>query len=101
MLRGKRNNWGIQRRWRGDYLNDTSENPFVEAYRGALRKEGINQKSVTFSAAVKKFNRHGKVIIFELKWSRKNSGKIDEKVSNRSRKVIKKSSKSRQKVVEK
>lgn len=51
----------VFRKWRGDYLNDTSENPLVEAYRGALRKEGINHKSVVFSCPTKKFNRHGKV----------------------------------------
>jgi hypothetical protein len=33
----------------------------VDAYRGALRKEGINSKTVLFSAPTKKFNRHGKV----------------------------------------
>ena len=49
------------RRWKGDYLNDTAENNFYDAYRSALMKDGINQKSVLFSAPVKKFNRHGKV----------------------------------------
>jgi len=61
LLRGKRAQWGIHRRWKGDYLNDTAENTFYDAYRSALMKDGINQKSVLFSAPVKKFNRHGKV----------------------------------------
>jgi len=61
LLKGKRAQWGIQRRWKGDYLNDTAENQFYDAYRSALMKDGINQKSVLFSAPVKKFNRHGKV----------------------------------------
>jgi len=61
LLRGKRAQWGIQRRWKGDYLNDTAENQFYDAYRSALMKDGINQKSVLFSTPVKKFNRHGKV----------------------------------------
>ena len=52
----------FSRRWKGDYLNDTAENTFYDAYRSALMKDGINQKSVLFSAPVKKFNRHGKVI---------------------------------------
>lgn len=57
LLRGKRAQWGIERRWKGDYLNDTSKNPMYELYRAALTKAGINQKSVVFSAEVKKFNR--------------------------------------------
>lgn len=61
LLRGKRAQWGIERRWKGDYLNDTSKNPMVELYRAALTKAGINQKSVIFSAEVKKFNRHNKM----------------------------------------
>merc|ERR1719273_959478 len=61
LLRGKRAQWGIERRWKGDYLNDTSKNPMFELYRAALTKAGINQKSVVFSAEVKKFNRHNKM----------------------------------------
>ena len=44
-------------------MNDTAENQFYDAYRSALMKDGINQKSVLFSAPVKKFNRHGKVCL--------------------------------------
>ena len=55
------------RRWKGDYLNDTAENQFYDAYRSALMKDGINQKSVLFSTPVKKFNRHGKVCLFVFK----------------------------------
>ena len=62
LLRGKRAQWGIHRRWRGDYLNDSSKNSLFEMYRGALMKAGINQKSVVFSAPVKKFNKHNKEI---------------------------------------
>ena len=47
-------------------MNDTAENQFYDAYRSALMKDGINQKSVLFSAPVKKFNRHGKVCLFVL-----------------------------------
>ena len=59
-------NFFFYRRWKGDYLNDTAENQFYDAYRSALMKDGINQKSVLFSAPVKKFNRHGKVCLFVL-----------------------------------
>lgn len=61
LLRGKRTTWGIERRWRGDYLNDASENPQTDAYRAALRKENVETKSVIFSCFNQKFNRHGKV----------------------------------------
>ena len=64
------------RRWKGDYLNDTAENQFYDAYRSALMKDGINQKSVLFSAPVKKFNRHGKVCRFVL-FSKRGRGYSD------------------------
>ncbi len=66
MLGGKRAQWGIQRSWRGDYLNDTSENFLYEAYRNALRGEGVSQTSVLFSASTRKFNRHAKVNVSVL-----------------------------------
>ena len=55
-------NWFVDfRRWKGDYLNDTSENNMFQKYRECLRSSGVDQKAVIFSAPVRKFNRHGKV----------------------------------------
>jgi len=60
-LKDKRSDWGIQRKWRGDYLNISSENLDPEAYRTSLAKEGVSPATVVFSTKVAKFNRHGKV----------------------------------------
>jgi len=61
LLKGKRMQWGIQRKWRRDYLNDTSQNEFVDAYRDALNKAGFNPKNVLMSMPTKKFNKHSKI----------------------------------------
>jgi len=61
LLNGKRAQWGIHRKWKRDYLNDTSKNGHVEEYRNVLNSKGFNPKTVLFSAPTKKFNRHGKV----------------------------------------
>ena len=58
-LKGKREHWGIQRSWKGDYMNITTENLATDLYRGALKKAAASR--VTFSCKVMKFNRHGKV----------------------------------------
>lgn len=49
------------RKWKRDYLNDTSKNGQVDEYRNVLNAKGINPRNVLFSAPTKKFNRHGKV----------------------------------------
>ena len=54
----------FSRKWKRDYLNDTSKNGHVEEYRNVLNSKGFNPKTVLFSAPTKKFNRHGKVNIF-------------------------------------
>ena len=51
----------IFRKWRRDYLNDTSQNDFVDAYRDALNKAGFNPRNVLMSIPTKKFNKHSKV----------------------------------------
>ena len=61
VLQGKRRDWGLNRRWRGDYLNDASENGVDAAvYRSALTKESVAASSVLFSALTVKFNRKNK-----------------------------------------
>ena len=52
----------MSRRWRGDYLGDTSENVDANTYRNALSssKEKIDPKTVLFSAMTVKFNRMNK-----------------------------------------
>ena len=55
----------ISRKWKRDYLNDTSKNGHVEEYRNVLNSKGFNPKTVLFSAPTKKFNRHGKVNKFK------------------------------------
>ena len=52
----------FSRKWKRDYLNDTSKNGHVEEYRNVLNSKGFNPKTVLFSAPTKKFNRHGKVV---------------------------------------
>ena len=60
-LKDKRSHWGIERQWRGDYMNISSENLDPDSYRLALSKEGVSPSRVAFSSKVMKFNRHGKV----------------------------------------
>lgn len=61
LLRGKRAAWGINRKWRGDYLNDPTENLDVHAYRASLTKEGVSTKTVLFSAHTVKYNCRDKI----------------------------------------
>eukprot|EP00095_Tigriopus_kingsejongensis_P004033 maker-scaffold5_size1054832-snap-gene-3.11 protein:Tk04033 transcript:maker-scaffold5_size1054832-snap-gene-3.11-mRNA-1 annotation:"hypothetical protein CAPTEDRAFT_167519" len=61
LLRGKRTAWGINRKWKADYLGDTSENLDVHTYRASLGKQGMNTKGVIFSALTVKYNRHDKM----------------------------------------
>ncbi len=63
------------RRWKGDYLGDTVDNPDYSLYRAALTKENvIGPKKVLFSTLVYKFNRLGKVhsraVVFTAEGSR-------------------------------
>ncbi len=64
ILKGKRTGWGLSRRWLGDYLSETSENPSgMVAYRAMLRKCGVQgdtANAVLFSALTVKYNRHNK-----------------------------------------
>ena len=55
------------RSWNGDYLNNTSDNVDVHFYRDSLKKEGASK--VAFSCKTIKFNRHGKVTLFEIETS--------------------------------
>ena len=55
------------RSWNADYLNNTTENGDVHSYRDSLKKEGAS--GVAFSCKTIKFNRHGKVLIFEIEKS--------------------------------
>jgi len=48
----------LRRRWKGDYLGDSAENPDFSSYRNALTKAGvIGPKNVLFSCMTYKFNR--------------------------------------------
>lgn len=49
------------RKWRGDYLNDPTENLDVHAYRASLTKEGVSTKTVLFSAHTVKYNCRDKI----------------------------------------
>ncbi|XP_016990554.1 unconventional myosin ID [Drosophila rhopaloa] len=68
-LDGRRPYWGQQRRWLGDYLVNSQENSFFEAYNTSVRNiknslAGVagaeSFRQVLFSAFAKKINHHNK-----------------------------------------
>jgi len=62
ILRGKRPEWGFQRRWYNDYLAIPQENPSASSYKSSLThlRQQYHFTTVLFSAYIKKFNKHNK-----------------------------------------
>lgn len=58
-LRSKRPYWGQERRWEGNYLSQSSENPNANVYNSSMHnlRNTDRFKSILFSAFVRKTNR--------------------------------------------
>ncbi|KAK2703841.1 hypothetical protein QYM36_017781 [Artemia franciscana] len=63
VLRGKRPDYGLWRKWEGDYLSLTSEHGAVQKYSTAINNMKNKEKfrKVAFSCLVRKINKHNKM----------------------------------------
>jgi len=61
-LRGRRSEWGFQRRWHNDYLALPQENPSAATYKTALAhlRHPFGFTTILFSSYITKFNKHNK-----------------------------------------
>lgn len=61
-IKGRRPNWGQQRKWLGDYLANSQDNSANMAYSMIVKnlKNHDGFKTVLFSSFAKKFNKHNK-----------------------------------------
>ncbi|XP_037927724.1 unconventional myosin ID [Teleopsis dalmanni] len=61
-IKGRRQHWGQQRKWLGDYLANSLENSSYQVYSSNVKnlRNAENVKAVLFSSFVKKFNKHNK-----------------------------------------
>ncbi|XP_034946266.1 unconventional myosin ID isoform X2 [Chelonus insularis] len=62
VLRSKRQYWGQERRWEGNYLSKPEENVHYNTYNSAMHnlKSTEHFKTIDFSAFIKKINKFGK-----------------------------------------
>ncbi|XP_073971326.1 unconventional myosin ID [Rhodnius prolixus] len=61
-LKGKRASWGQERKWEGNYLGQSAENPDVAIYNTSIRnlKNSDHFNNILFSSYIVKTNRYNK-----------------------------------------
>lgn len=80
-INGRRQDWGIKRKWEGDYLSLSSENDNSVTYLASVRqlKQKDQFQKVLFSAYVKKVNKHNKCADRALLITDTHLYKLDQK----------------------
>ncbi|ESO97046.1 hypothetical protein LOTGIDRAFT_143556 [Lottia gigantea] len=81
VLKGKRSDWGVKRKWEGNYLASTKDNSATADFvsQAATLKGQDGYSKILFSSFVKKVNKHNKMADRGIIITNKSIYKLDSK----------------------